>query len=703
MFRRLAVVAFLSAAIVHAQDARDLSTPVGNVQLVGVTATTISNTIAQGFRLTNITYRGSNLITGTTFDAVFVQNTGPYAIGWWWYYNLTAAQVSSNLTTNQARLIDLEPYTDSSGNQRFACIMVDNTGANAKGWLWYYNTSVAALSASATANNARVIDFDRYTFNGTTYYSAVMILNTGADNRQWWWYINVTPAQIGTLLNSNNARLYDLEPNGTGTFDCAMIRDNTFPYWYWWYDLSTSDISYLIGQYGVRAIDLETYVTGGVRKWAMLTINNSNALTTSVGNGMRSATDGQIGLWLQRMNGSNLANLNGDTVFEPASTMKTLHHVHAMRRVYLGLSLATPLTVYANYQSAGSSCPIDTGPFSEPLQTVLSYMMDASDNARTQAVRAYFGESNLNNTAAALGMTSTGVHHRIGCGAEAVLNPNQITLRDLNTLHEQVVNGYLGSYRQLFYDIMRNDFPEIDTVISTEGAALGLSAATVATFRNLTQLAHKKGGYGLSNGGPLWYDRSEFGWISLPFISNDVVTPREYGFGVWVNNTSSDAQALAAVYQQGVPELLRSTIHAAMASWNNSLASVTSVGSGCGSPVFTQNVQGLPRVGTTIGYFTNTAYASSPVMFALGFSNTSAGAIPLPLSLTLLGSAPGCMAYNDIQISDATLANAAGFCQFNVTLPNNTSNIGFGWWTQLYSFGPTSFKTSNSQHSVFGL
>lgn len=698
MIRRLAAALSLSA-ILTAQDARDLSTPVAHVNLLGASVASINSTVAQGYRLTNIEYRGST----PTFDAVFVQNTGSYSIGWWWYYNQTAAQVSANLAANQARLIDLEPYTDAGGNQRFACIMVDNTGVNAKGWLWYYNTSVATISAGASANNARVIDLDRYTFSGTTYYSAILIGNTGADYRQWWWYINASTAQIGSYLNTNNARLYDLEPNGAGTFDCVMIRDNNFPYWYWWYDLSSSNVAYLIGQYGVRPTDLATYLVGGVRKWAMLTINNSNALTTAVGNGMRSVTDGQVGLWLQRMNGSNLANLNGDTVFEPASTMKTLHHVHAMRRVYLGLALTTPLTVYANYQSAGSSCPIDTGPFSESLQNVLDAMMGASDNARTQAVRAYFGESNLNNTAAALGMTNTGVHHRIGCGAEAIANPNDITLRDLNTLHEQVVNGYLGSYRQAFYDIMRNDFVEIDAVVNAEGASLGLSAATVTSFRNLMQLAHKKGGYGLNDGVTTWYDRAEFGWISLPFITNDVVTPREYGFGVFVNRTSTDARAVAAVYTEGVPELLRSTIRSALQSWNNSLASVSPLGTGCGSPVFTQSVSGLPRVGATIGYYSNSAHASSIVLFGIGFSSTIWSGIPLPVALAPFGSDPGCQAYTDLTITDASLANAAGFIQFNVALPNTTTHLGFEWWTQLYSFGPTTFKTSNAQHSVFGL
>jgi beta-lactamase class A len=108
---------------------------------------------------------------------------------------------------------------------------------------------------------------------------------------------------------------------------------------------------------------------------------------------MRATTDGQVGCYLNQINGPELAGLNEGTVFEPASTMKTLHHVHAMRRVMQGaVSLFTPIPVNTNYAPVGSSCPGDTGTILEPLTTVLRDMMQNSDNARAQAVRAYFGE-----------------------------------------------------------------------------------------------------------------------------------------------------------------------------------------------------------------------------------------------------------------------------------------------------------------------
>ena len=192
---------------------------------------------------------------------------------------------------------------------------------------------------------------------GNPYYSAVMISNTGTDNRGWWWYLNVTPTTIGTLLNTNNARLYDLEKRDNGNWNCVMIRDNSSPAWYWWYDLTSSDILYLINNYGVRVIDIERYTLSGSTRYAIVTINNSNALTTSIGNAMRSRTNGQVGFWMERINGSNIANLNGDTQFEPASTMKTLHHTHAMRRVYLGtVNLSSLINVYTNYSSTNASC-----------------------------------------------------------------------------------------------------------------------------------------------------------------------------------------------------------------------------------------------------------------------------------------------------------------------------------------------------------
>jgi hypothetical protein len=695
----LALVPTLLTECLHAQDVREQSTPTGHITLVGVTTTTINNTINTGYRLVDLERRGSSLF-GTTFDAVFVQNTGAYAEGWWWYTGVTAATLSANLSANSARLIDLEPYVDSNGVTRFDCIMVDNTGSNSKAWWWYFGTTTANLGTQLSTNNARLVDLDSYDVGGTTYYSGVMIRNTGSDARGWWWYINATAAQIGNYVNTNGAQLYDLEKRSNGNYNCIMLQNPTPAQWFWWVGISSSQVAYNMGQYGVRVIDIESYIEGGVRKYAMVAINNSNALTTSIGNAMRSHTDGQVGCWLQRLNSTNYAYLNGDTQFEPASAMKVLHHVHSMRRVNLGLSLSTPLTVYTGYSG---SCPQDTGPFSQGLQGVLQAMMEQSDNARTQAVRNYFGDTSLNATAAAIGMSSTSSNHRLGCGADAVANPNRITLRDLNTLHTSVANGYLGSQRALFYQLMLDSVNDLGIagIINAEGASLGLSTSTIASFRNFTDVAHKGGNYGLSNGGPSYYERCEFGYLSLPFIVNDVITPREFGFGAFVNKASVDAGAVTAIYTDAIPDLLRPQIRAALLSWNNSLAGVTSFGAGCNG--FTQTVSGLPRLGQAVTYRAVNGYSSSPVLFGLGFSSTSWGGVPLPASVAPLGGELGCVALNEILISDAGLANASGNINFAVVIPGGTSGIGFQYFTQMYSFGPSSFRTSNGQRSIVGL
>jgi hypothetical protein len=705
MLRQLLPLLLSLGASLPAQDVRELSTPTNHIYLTGVSQSTITSNLNNGYRLVDIEYRGPNLLGTTLYDAIMVENTGAYSAAWWWYTGLTSSQVSNNLTTNQARLIDLEPYEDGNGNLRFACIMVQNTGSNAQGWWWYFNTSTSSISTNLSANSARLVDLDSYTLGGTTYYSAVMVQNTGSNSRPWWWYTNATPTQISNLLNTNNARLYSLNKRDNGNFDCIMIRDASIPAWYWWTELTASDVNYLIGQFGVRPIDIESFVVNGARRYSLITINNSNALSTSIGNAMRSRTNGQVGFWLQRINSSNIAYLNGDTVFEPASTMKTLHHVHAMRRVRLGATqLTTLLNVFTNYSGTNSSCPIDTGATTQQLQSVLRMMMEDSDNARTQAVRAFFGEANINNTAAALGMASTSTNHRIGCGADAIANPNRITLRDLHALHEEVANGYLGTFRETFYDLMNDSINALSvaSVINSEGAALGLPSQTIASFRNFTRMAHKGGNYGLSNGGPLYYHRAEFGYLSLPFIVNDVITPREYGFGGFVNNADNDSEASSALYTDCIPELLRPTIRQALQSWNNSLAGTISIGSGCGTPTFSQGTSQLPRLGTNVNYVLSGGFPSSLAVLGIGFSSTTWSGRPLPASLTPFGGDIGCTAYIGILSNLTSFANSLGTSQFQILVPNNTAFVGLEYLTQGYTFGGTVFRSTNGLRSIVG-
>lgn len=684
-----------------AQDVRELSTPVGHLNYFGATTNTITTAVNQGFRLVDLEYKGT-LFGASIFDAVLVQNTGQYAASWWWYVGQTAAQVSANLTANNARLIDLEPYDDGNGNTRFACIMVSNSGANAKAWWWYYNTSVSSISSAASTHNARIVDLEQYTIGTTTYYSAVMIANTGADSRSWWWYVNATPAQVSGYLNTNQARIYDLQRQSNGNFNVVMIRDPSPVGWYWWYGVSQNDIVPLINNYGTRIIDVESYLSGTTRYYTLAVVNNSNALTTAVGNLMRSTTDGTVGCWLERINGANYANLNGDAVFEPASTMKTLHNTHAMRRVMLGAaSLGQLINVYTG---TIGSCPQDTGATSQALQTVLQLMMRNSDNNRTQAVTAFFGQANINATAAALGMTSTSLNHRLGCGADAIANPNQITLRDLNTLHEQVANGYLGSFRDTFYDIMLHSVNDlsISSVIDQEAASLGtLTPQAIASFKSLTRVAHKGGSYGLSSGGPLWYDRAEFGWLSLPFVARGSLAPQEYGFGTFVNRASNDNAASTAMYTHAIPELLRPRIRAALQTWNGALAGAVTFGAGCGSPVFSLQASNMPRINSNVPYSAGNANPSSLAILGVGFSDSNWGALPLPMPLTPFGGGPGCQILTDMSAKIVTLANISGGLLIHLPIPNNTGLLGVTYYTQCYSFGP-SLLSSNGVRNVIG-
>ena len=102
----------------------------------------------------------------------------------------------------------------------------------------------------------------------------------------------------------------------------------------------------------------------------------------------------------------------------------------------------------------------------------------------------------------------------------------------------------------------------------------------------------------------------------------------------------------------------------------------------------------------------NNAYPSSPAVFAVGFSNTSANGVPLPFNLALIGSLPGCTAYNDLAITSAQIANLSGLAISYLAIPNDITFAGFTYYTQWYSFdgiGGQAFKTSNGRRSVVGL
>ncbi|MFC1757791.1 serine hydrolase [Planctomycetota bacterium] len=287
-------------------------------------------------------------------------------------------------------------------------------------------------------------------------------------------------------------------------------------------------------------------------------------------------TDGNVGLYLKRINGPVLANFRADQVFEPASAIKVLIHAHAMRQVQANpqVTLAQPVSWNADaskftngiYQVGGSDCYWDNNVAqSSSLQQSLRWMMENSDNALTQALRDTFGDNNIDATRAALGMSDSQLNHSIGCGGEILTNPNRLTLEDVGQLHEMVSGGYLNApNRQTFYQLMTNSLPgNLGAIISNEAAKQG-KAEFAGDFSSAVQVARKGGSYGT---GGLSF-RSDAGWMQLP--TDFGVGTNEYVYGGFVDsattldlmNTGNSLSVSAAE-----AEMLRIAVRGSLLTW----------------------------------------------------------------------------------------------------------------------------------------
>jgi len=274
----LAALSCPSPVSLLAQEARDLSSPTVHRYLYGASEASLAAAVSEGYRITDLEIEG---LSPLRFSAVMVHNSGDYAADWWWYYGQTATQVEALLSQQQGRLIDVNPYEDM-GQTRFACVMVSNTGAEAKNWWWYHGVSSAFIGLQAANNIARLVDMDRYEIAGSEFYSTVMIANAGSDARGWWWLLGVDKNEIDQNIQRNGSRVWDIERRSDGSFDAILVLDRVpRPEWSWSCDLSPEDLDAWLDQSGYRLIDIERYEDGGTR-FAAAMIDNRIQLSGSV-------------------------------------------------------------------------------------------------------------------------------------------------------------------------------------------------------------------------------------------------------------------------------------------------------------------------------------------------------------------------------------------------------------------------------------
>ena len=233
-------------------------------------------------------------------------------------------------------------------------------------------------------------------------------------------------------------------------------------------------------------------------------LNNANSLTVQMGSILDWGGDGSTGAYLREVDGGTLAYLQPDFVFEPASTIKAVHHLHTMRDVMFGgADLTDDVTYSENYSG---SCPLGGAPFTTvSLQETLRRMMVNSDNAAAKGISDIYGFAAITSTAQNVaGMASTGVYHTLGCGGEAVANPNQLTLRDVGEMYDRIENLQIldQTHRDIYYSLMQNqDTPgpwwfttDLEDLIDEVAGDLGVPDAANSVWA-ATRLAWKPGGY----------------------------------------------------------------------------------------------------------------------------------------------------------------------------------------------------------------
>lgn len=600
----------MSGSPLAADADQSLTTPTAWYWYHNVSAATVSQKLAENNgRLVDIEIESASPLR---LNVAMVKNSGDYGHAWWWYFGQTKAQLEDKLTLHSARIQDIQVYS-VNGATRYAAILTPNTGEAAKSWWWYHGVSATTINTAVRDNQARIIDLDSRVVNGTRVYDAVMVRNTGVDQKEWWYYYNRTPDQIKTLIEEKGARIIDIEQRTPTSFDIVMVKNEARDNWWWYTGKTAEQVNELVSQKRSRIIDLEAYEIAGQKRYAVAMIDNANDVTADVRAALSSVTTtGQVGAYLKEVGGGVITDLQAERQFEPASMIKALIHLHTMRRLNAGDRKADLNRLYDFYYKPGDNINNnlkgnpDVNPDSylntpankitENLGTLLERMMERSDNRATKTINNLFGDAAINATALLAGMTDTTLTSTLGSGIAG----NFMTLVDAGKLYEGVLNGTLlgtGTNAQTQFFRLMSDENSADEeqfnngsdginqtirtiVIEESMLRLGKSTvdAAVITLANslLTKIQRgsKGGSYTISHSPTEWKQtRTTGGWISVP--TNGGATSRKFVYGAFVEHAITPKVPAAnpaltkveAAVGDATSIMLRSVIRSALQTW----------------------------------------------------------------------------------------------------------------------------------------
>lgn len=516
------------------------------------------------------------------FTVATVRNQGVYARGWYWYYGLTAAQLKDKLKEKKGRLIDLETYV-AGGQRRFAVVMVVNTGQAAKNWHWYHGISADTLKARLSEHKSRLVDLESYSAGGATKYAAVMIRNSGVDKSGWWFWRNVPLSTVQSSASTNGARTFSLDRLPNGRYNAIQVK-RTGEFSAYEINVDARRAGDFISQNGGRVVDVDTYTVGGQRRFTIVVNDNADAFNGRVRALARQSAKlraARFGMFVKQVGAPASVRLGGDRVFEPASVMKTLHHLYLHSRLEadppenLAASVSYPdcpavnPTGECNVGKAPKDvCPTRAGVSATSTTTLDNadrWMMANSDNRTTFAIEQRYGRAAINAYATAIGATSTQINQNVGCWGP----DNEITLDDLSRMIEGAHDGSLlptASVRQRFFDTLIQGSgisAGLQALVADEAARAGKAAIASQFVANMLNRA-KGGSYGSGQRAV----RANFGRMLIPFKVAGQIQQRAFSYGNFYNceDCSGDA-ATATAYGNAAVEQFRAAIRAAVATW----------------------------------------------------------------------------------------------------------------------------------------
>jgi hypothetical protein len=339
-----------------------------------------------------------------------------------------------------------------------------------------------------------------------------------------------------------------------------------------------ADITARAAQEGARIIDLEIYTDYSqpvpATLYAGIMLDNLNTETRRVASILAGVPQvREYGVYLKKVGGPELANLQADFVHEPLSSIKVLPHFYAMRQVQETggrVNLGTPIRDYVETGQPDEDCylPSNNPLIYRPLGELLSDMLIPSSNPAWAATVNHFGKQNIQDYLTnELKMAHTEIR-RVGCSDIY----NRWTLRDAGKLYESVANGsqLRGGARIDFYNLMAQKWVDVDMLID-EVVPPGMSHNDRNLYKSLVKVPHKDGGWAVGAAGEIQEEaaRTRVGVLRLPACSGPFRVIHSYVYGVFISTARSMEVEADAASIEAATELMRAVIQDSLNQWSD--------------------------------------------------------------------------------------------------------------------------------------